>query len=333
MRAYDEGRFQEAVTANDVDKFRSYIKDSRTTVDPDEMPLLGTHVPEARAKIATLYATWSEEYARRARSRGASPRIVQGVQAVLMWLGTDKSLSPHVELSFVHPQELDVDRLMRAASAAGEVAKVGVLFTPELNLERERSMTQAVQNALSSHFKPAQLELVSKAEPGRPRLLMHSRLSPTGDNYFRVEELRLPLAQRKAYPGVALNFNFKLQLPEEHQGKLDPLRGLGMYERANPAPEFRVPGDSTGKPSDKAVYQVMVETAFDEFEDKVVLGLGFTPKPRPKQVPVAAAPEPTAPTATTLGKCQCRYRSTEAPPTSCDDPRCGPTLLDVGASL
>jgi hypothetical protein len=263
VRAFDEERFLEAVTTNDVQKFRSYVNDSRKPASSQTIPLLGKHVPEARAKITSLYAIWSAEHGRRARAHGADPRIIQGVQAVLTWLGEDDDFSPNVGLSFVHPNELDVDRLTRAATAAGEVAKVGVLFTDELNRAREESMTRALRSALGGYFKPAQLTLTSNAEPGRPRLLMHSRLTPTGDNYFRTAELRLPLAQRKAYPGVALDFNFRLQLPEQHGGGVDPTSGAGIHERANPAPQFKVRSAGTGRPSDKAVYQVMVETAFN----------------------------------------------------------------------
>lgn len=63
------------------------------------------------------------------------------------------------------------------------------------------------------------------------------------------------------------------------------------------------------------------------------------PKPKPKPIPKPISkpmskpkPKPTyVPTPTSkpkrkMGRCSCSYRSDQAPPTSCDDPRCGPVV-------
>lgn len=263
----DRWTFEAALRQKRLKPLRSYLF---SVTEGSGRRLLGRHVPQAMQAIQKLYDDKAQQYQKTALENGASLSVILGVKEILAWLGRDAQ-SAEVELVLVQPDQAEVNRTVRQRVTSARVADIGEVFTAGLNAKREAELTQALHAALGKYFTTDELELTKAPQPGRPRVTIHSSLAPSGSVYFRGSEAHLPLAERKAYPGVQLLFELKLQAPDL-RGDLG--RGYGLSERALPPPTSK--GTT---PSDGAVYSTTVETAFSDFRDKMARGLGFVPPP------------------------------------------------------
>jgi hypothetical protein len=110
-------------------------------------------------------------------------------------------------------------------------------------------------------------------DPG-PRFLVRYRVLPSGTTYTKKSENELPAADRQVFIGIHIDFDFTLQVPGAAGASLedDPEKGHRFSMTAKPPMSFSVSGRSAG---DHAVYDQMAETAFNEFEQKLVRAYGF----------------------------------------------------------
>ena len=276
---YDDRRFEAAQKENTIRTYRRYVVDAsrrdQELAEGGEIVLLGRFAAHAKVAIAKLYREKADAYAKVAGANGADPTMVSGVKEILEWLGRD-AISPDAKLIFLTPAQADIDSALKRATSAEKVASVGSLFTSDLNANRKSEIAQELKSALATQFDDSVLHLSEDVSGKRPRFLVHSSVVPSGDVYFMKREAHLPVVRRKAYPGVNLEFNFTLQVPDDADGaEPDPRKGRRLKVEASPAPSFSVATQGDEYPPDSRVYGKMIGTAFVDFRIKMMQSLGF----------------------------------------------------------
>jgi hypothetical protein len=209
---------------------------------------------------------------------GGDARAVEGMKALLAFLCD--SDDPTVRIQFLPVGGLEgaaVEKDARETTGSDKVQEIGPSFTPERNRMRETEIARSMQTAFGRVFAGDVflLDVDSKKKVG-PRFLVRYRVLGSGEIYTWNEEEKLPLAQRRVYPGIAIAFDFTLQVPTlEAELADDPEKGYRFSMVVKPLPNFSVAGRS---PSALDVYDRMAETAFTQFEVALSRAYGVASK-------------------------------------------------------
>jgi hypothetical protein len=243
---------------------------------------------QARERLYKLYAEAEERYL--ATAKNAIPEAGKGMKALLARL-RDKG-DPIVWVNFMPAEGLEgaaIERAISKATGSPNVEPVGPSFTPERNRTREGRIVRAMRASFGKIFSDDLFELkeAHKAEPG-PRFLVRYKVVGAGedDYYYSRSEESLPLAQRRLFVGIAIDFDFTLQVTEEDQiAEDDPTKGHRFFMRAVPAPNFTVYGSASAGRA--AVYDKMADTAFEQFEKGLANAYGVGVAAPPETVPAS----------------------------------------------
>lgn len=244
---YDDARFKEAVDKKTAGALREYMK---------EFPK-GGHFADAKKALHDLYADAEARYV--AHAKAADPKALEGMKALLGHLREQDD--PKVGIVYMPVEGLDgalIEEFVKKQTGSSKVAPVGPAFTKERNERREYEITKEMQSALRSIFSDDLFLLEAKDQPG-VRFVVRHKVKGSGDWYTRKQEDKLPLAERDVFVGIYVDFEVTLEVGAEKF----PVKIV-----ARPAPNFSVR-------STASVYDVMAETAFSEFQQKVIAAYGF----------------------------------------------------------
>jgi hypothetical protein len=242
-------------------------------------------VDEARSSLRNLYQFAERSYRAMATQAAADPEAVQGMIALLRYLGEQQS--PRVTICFAPPEGIEggaIDAFLRQETGSSKVHGVGPSFTAEQNRQREWRVVYAMQGAIRRVLGEDLFDLeVGEIGDEGPRFLVRYRVVGTGDFYTLREQGVLPLSERDVYAGIGLVFDFSTQVPgSEYPPNPDPAQGYRFRTEAWPAMNFDVSYSaasmSLGAP-EESVYSKMVDTAFERFTAELARAYGFEPSP------------------------------------------------------
>jgi hypothetical protein len=217
----------------------------------------GRHVADAKKLLHELYMDAEATYV--ARAKDAESKAVEGMKALLAHLREKDD--PGVGILFTPVEGLDgagPETHVKKKTGSSKVEPVGPAFTKERNESREYAISNQLKKALGTVFSDDLFLFEGKDKPG-VRFVVRHKVKGSGDYYTNKKEEHLPLAQRTVYVGIYVEFEVTVEVGEEKF----PVKII-----ATPAPNFSVRNMSS-------VYDVMAQTAFDEFGRKLVAAYGI----------------------------------------------------------
>lgn len=279
LERLDDASFEKVRESHRAASFREYLRDWPK----------GRNRDAARERLRELYRAATERYRKQVAGPGTSPEAVQGMLALLEHLRKEDPVTATVPICFLPVAGLEggkIEELVSALTGSKKVHPVEPAFTAEANKRRNGLVVgyidRALKRVLGDLFVPQWWS--PSAVRDRPRFLVHYEVRATGRAYGVTSEESLPPAERNQYVGIAIEFDFTIQVPEGDQPLTDdPDQGHRFGFVARPAPNFSVAGAQSPEVFARKVYDRMAETAFDEFTRKLAeaYGLGLPPSGHP----------------------------------------------------
>ncbi|MEZ0230302.1 MAG: ribosomal protein L7/L12 [Planctomycetota bacterium] len=217
----------------------------------------GRHQEDAKKLLHELYKDAEAKYV--ARAKGADRGAIEGVKALLAHLREKDD--PGVGIVFMPVDGLEgagFDAFAKEQTGSDKVEPVGPAFTKERNESRESSISSELKKALGTVFSDDLFLFEGKDKPGA-RFVVRHKVKGSGSYYTDKSEDKLPLAERRIYVGIYVEFEVTIEVG----GEKFPVKIV-----APPAKNFSVRNMS-------AVYDVMAQTAFDEFGRRLIKAYGI----------------------------------------------------------
>jgi hypothetical protein len=271
LERYDDASFEKIRDSRLAESFREYLRDWPK----------GRNRDAARERLRGLYRVATERYQKMVAGRPTTPEAVQGMLALLEHLRQEDPVTPKVPICFLPVSGLEggkIEELVAALTGSEKVHPVEPAFTAAANKRRNGLVVgyidRALKRVVGDLFVPEWW--APEAVRDRPRFLVHYEVKATGRAYGVTSEESLPPAERNQYVGIAIEFDFTIQVPEDG-GSLtdDPEEGHRFGFVARPAPNFSVAGATSPEVFARKVYDRMAETAFDEFTRKLAAAYGM----------------------------------------------------------
>lgn len=272
LEGYDDVCFQEALEKKTAGALREYRRDFEK----------GRHREDAREVLRDMYRQAEARYLENAPTTDAPPAAVEGMKSLLAYLREHDPEALQVPVCFLPVEGLEGGRIedfVRALTGSKKVHPVSPAFSKAANQTREHRivshMDQALRWVVGDLFRLATGSLESSRD--RPRILVGYQVVGTGIPYTMVAEKDLAREARNVYVGIALDFQFSLQVPAgDAPLSDDPAEGHHFPLRATPAPNFSAAGRNQGPEAfARAVYDAMAETAFAEVTRRLARQLGL----------------------------------------------------------
>lgn len=266
LARYDELSWEAARAAGTAGALRGYLEDFPTPAKQ----------AEAEAALRELYQQAEARYL--AGAVGVPDAAREGMQALLKALATQDVRLEKVGVSFLPVQGVEggaIEAAVKATTGAKTVHPVGPSFSQEANVARHSkivaSLNRGFERVVGDLFR---LEERPLDAPG-PRVLVGYEVKFSGDHFYSQSQEALPMSERDIYVGIVVLFTCSIQTPPPGQvASQDPDTGKLVRILARPAPDFRVQG-SRYSSMQRAVYDKMAETAFDEFSTSLARTYGI----------------------------------------------------------
>lgn len=237
----DFNAFRYAAKEGTATAYRGYLKE----------PANLRHREEARRAVATLYDRQIERYL----SSGNGLAGAEAFAAMLRYL-RDKDL---VEVPVTFESESAVRNL--TLSGRGHLVSVEPSFAPYRNRERERAVVKRIKDTVGRIFPADIITVDAWRDQEGPRIAVWYRYANLpGSFYYRTSQKALDPSDQTLYHGIEILWKVSLYLPDS----TTPVHTFAL--RSEPAPNFSVRSAGSSEAAlAGAVYERMVETAFDDF--------------------------------------------------------------------
>ncbi len=244
---WDDVKWREKSEKKSAKDVREYMKDFPK----------GRHLEDAKKLLHELYKDAEATYV--ARAKGADSKAIEGMKALLAHLREKDD--PGVGILFTPVEGLDgagPEQAARKLTGSDKIAPIGPAFTKERNETREYAISAQLKKALGTVFTDDLFLFEGKDKPG-VRFVVRHKVRPSGKVYASKGDENLPQEQRTFYVGIFVEFEVTLEVGAERF----PVEVL-----ARSAKNFSVRDMST-------VYDVMAQTAFDEFGRELIKTYGI----------------------------------------------------------
>ncbi|HTQ59263.1 MAG TPA: hypothetical protein VMI32_03510 [Candidatus Solibacter sp.] len=260
----DEIRWSIATSSATASGYRIYIASC-----PE-----GAHTYQARANIAALYNTASENY-RNSSGIGASA----GVEAVIKMLEYANTTGRYkVFVEFAGDNEIppSIETMLEQKYNLPRVVPIQSSFTTAMDNARENGILQRVAASFGKII-PGDILLFEpgQASPEDISLKIDYTIHASGALYSPEEQKYLTKARRDWYTGISFDWNFLVNIPGAE------LANFRFSLKSEPAQVFNVAYSrtaSTGEdpPLDPTeVYSAMADSAFTDFGSKLLSELAL----------------------------------------------------------
>ena len=227
------------------------------------------HLDAAKRKLADLYQLQAEEYER--RTWGADREAVLGIKALLSYLGRYYE-EPDLAVCFDKPKMMskEAEQKMRAmikmVTGSSDVTAIEIELGPETIRGHNDRIFKKMKHAFGQHFDREILELTRCTKKTGPRFEVTYTVAPHMNGYSLRSQDKVAKKSRRIYPAFKLDFAFEVKAGE---------RAHRFAVSTVPAPNFKVTARKDSAPSTSSVYETMVNTAFGEFEQRLLAAHGL----------------------------------------------------------
>lgn len=265
----DSISWDQAMTANRASSFRDYLRGHTN----------GRWSTEAAERLKAYYDEAEGKY----KAVLGSGHDVAAVEAMLALLRYARDTHEYrVGISFERKAEIpnDLTEQLKKEFKVKKVLPLGSTFTDERMLERETQLFAYLQNTFAQIFPDDVVELVSDCSQRCAKFLVRYETSFQETIYYDVREEDLPQEDRNWSPGILIEWNFTLNVPEQAEPYSFEL-GSAPADTIN---YDNIDGSAPGSESEAdqhSFYDAMVASSFDDFRAHLLFNLGLGPDPHP----------------------------------------------------
>jgi hypothetical protein len=253
----DELRWKAAVSSAKANAYRIYLA-SR----PD-----GRHVSDAHAAIDELYERAENAY--RDAAGNSSPEGVEAVIKMLKYANGTEHYKVRVEFAGENQIPLDVEARLKRATGLSRLVPVLPSFTEERNQERENRILQKITESFGKVIPGDILNFeAGHASPQDITLKIHYNIQASGEMYYPEKQEHISLANRDWYTGIGFDWTCFISVPGQKSTDFQ------LALNSKPAQLFQVAyqrsSSDQGELEAEEVYSAMADSAFEDFETKLV---------------------------------------------------------------
>lgn len=256
----------------------------------------GRWANEARQKVQKLYDEAEQKY-QTSLNNGYDQKAVDAVLQTLNYAETTQSY--RVKLVFERHNEISPN-IVEELKRDYEVKKVlpfDDTFSEDKMVRRESSLLRVVTDAFKQVIADDILEFSSEcAGDNCVTFIIKYTVSSKDSLYYDPREKKLPEAERTWNPGIFIDWDFAVRIPEQSQTynfslASKPAEHITYDSNAEESFSGKVDVEKEMQVDKNNLYDSMVASAFDDFRKSLVFRMGIGEEPKPNEV---AAEDETA---------------------------------------
>ncbi len=246
----DKKSWESAKLFNTASSYRKYI---------DTHPE-GRWKVEAQQQIGKLYEESARKYVKERDSKYEN----SASNSVIELLDYAKATGNYkVSVEFMRENKISpgIEETLKRKFGIANVIRIGNSFSDDNMKEREAYLLSTISSAFKQIIPEDILDFSSSSvQEKAPLFLVSYVVRVSGSLYFHDRDASIHPRMRPFYPGIFVDWNFEIRLPEK--GK-----SYSFALKSDPASHF--------SSTDARVYDAMTESAFDGFRSEIVKRLGL----------------------------------------------------------
>lgn len=283
----DKKSWDMALKANRASAFRSYQR-----THPQ-----GRWLHEAQSRLQSLYDAAEQKYLATLKN-GSDPKAVEAVTAVLKYARATQGY--RVKVIFKRQNDIPVDFVedMKQYFNVKKLLSLDDSLSDEKMNRREGHLLAVVTTVFNKAIPDDILEISKECPDKCVEFLVEYKMDLLDSLYYDERQKNLPEDDRTYYPGIYIDWNFGVQIPEQQQSysfSLSSVPAEHITYNSNSDEETEKNKDFTDVlNADKSnIYDSMVASAFDDFQTNLIsrIGMGESKKTDDKSLQTNTPPQ------------------------------------------
>ncbi len=284
----DKKSWNDAESANRAASFRKYL----------QTHLHGRWTNDAGQRLQGLYEIAETKY-RNSLGEGYDRQAAEAVSQVLNY--AKQTQNYHTQIVFERFNEIppDIVEELKKEFEVKKVLSLGDTFSDAKMSRRQDGLFGVVADGFRKVIPDDILEFSTECAGECVIFTVKYKIGAKDSLYYDTRQKDLSDEERTFYPGIFINWNFNIKIPNQPQNYNFELASI-------PAEHLDYDGDSDEITSDKDtsekiseadknhLYDSMVASAFDDFKANLVyrMGIGAKPPAAAEDEPASAKPAP-----------------------------------------
>lgn len=193
----------------------------------------------------------------------------------------------------------DIIEQLKKDFEVDKVLPLGDTFTDEKIIGRETRIFAILSDAFGHVFAGDVLELTTQCSGNCSTFIAKYETSFLNSIYYDVQEKHLPERERSWSPGLLIEWNFVLQIPDGAHPYEFSLESAPANTISYDPPTDEIVSPDTNEAvrelNQASFYDAMVASAFNDFKEHLLFNLGVGPEPKDQVETEESKPETTKP--------------------------------------
>lgn len=269
----DKLSWESAQNIDSASSFRTYLQTHQQ----------GRWKPEANAKLQDFYVLAEQNY-RTALNDDHDENAVEAFLEVLKF--AKETQNYRVKLDFNRQIEIpaNIEEELKREFEVEKILPLGDTFSDENMNERESVLTAVISNAFRQIIPGDVLEFSKDCADQCVKFVINYKVNTNNSVYYDLRQKELPENERVYYPGISIDWDFGIQIPEQSK---DYKFNLSSFPASEISYDTTTSDEATANKEfidvlniDKSIiYASMTKSAFDDFRANLVYRLGIGTKP------------------------------------------------------
>lgn len=269
----DKLGWESAQNINSASSFRTYLQTHQQ----------GRWKAEANSKLQNFYVLAEQNY-RAALNKDYDQDAVEAFLQVLKF--AKETQNYRIKLNFKRRIEIpaNIEEELKREFEVEKILPLGDTFSDENMNNRENVLTSLISAAFKQIIPEDVLEFSKDCSAQCVNFVIDYQVNSNDSVYYDLRQKTLPENERTYYPGISIDWNFGIQIPEQTKNYAFELASFPAseiyYDTTTPdeAPANKEFADVLNE--DKSIiYNSMTASAFDDFRANLVYRLGIGAKP------------------------------------------------------
>ncbi|MCD9187363.1 MAG: hypothetical protein LUM44_13090 [Pyrinomonadaceae bacterium] len=246
----------------------------------------GRWTADANEKLKSLYDSAGQKY-RASLNKGFDEKAVEAISEILKYAKETQNYRIKVEFAKDNKIPPNLEEELKEEFEVKKILPLGDSLSDEKMKNREKALLGVVADALRKVIPDDILEFSNDCSENCVKFKINYKIDAKYSLYYDTRQEKLTDAERIYYPGILIDWDFSVQLPNQtsnYNFKLDsiPAEQISYDSKLTEDEQSNRSFEDILKADLGNIYDSMVASAFDDFRANLIykMGIGEEPKRR-----------------------------------------------------
>lgn len=270
----DKLSWQSAQSIDRASSYRNYVQ-----THPN-----GRWTADAGEKLKSLYDSAEQKY-RASLNQGYDEKAVEAISEILKYAKETQNYRVKVEYAKDNKIPPNLEDELKEEFEVKNILPLGDSLSDEKMKNREKALLGVVADALRKVIPDDILELSDDCSENCVKFKINYKIDAKYSLYYDTRQEKLTDAERIYYPGILIDWDFSVQLPNRTSGynfKLDsiPAEQISYDSKLSEAEQTNKSFEEILKADLGNIYDSMVTSAFNDFKANLIYKMGIGEEPK-----------------------------------------------------